>query len=208
MQANLANDDGGAIRLLMVDGRRRSQTGERHTERDPPLRRPHQHPQQHDREQRLDARGRRHRTRRLDQRRGRQQHGRAQHHDGDRDDEHRRAGTRRALDGRQQLPAAGRAGQALRGQLPPALLQADALQQRVHRQPLRLVVAHAGPPRHRPGRRSESHQPLGRRAGGQPLRRVGQRPPLPLAAEQPVRHHGATTRPTSWPARPTCSAPR
>ena len=28
MQANLANDDGGAVRLLMVDGRRRSQTGE------------------------------------------------------------------------------------------------------------------------------------------------------------------------------------
>jgi hypothetical protein len=28
MQANLANDDGGAIRLLMVDGKRRSQTGE------------------------------------------------------------------------------------------------------------------------------------------------------------------------------------
>jgi hypothetical protein len=27
LQANLANDDGGAIRLLMVDGRRRSQTG-------------------------------------------------------------------------------------------------------------------------------------------------------------------------------------
>jgi hypothetical protein len=28
IQANLANDDGGAIRLLMADGRRRSQTGE------------------------------------------------------------------------------------------------------------------------------------------------------------------------------------
>ena len=28
MQANLSNDDGGAIRLLMVDGRRRSQTGD------------------------------------------------------------------------------------------------------------------------------------------------------------------------------------
>jgi len=28
MQANLANDDGGAIRLLMVDGRRRTQTGD------------------------------------------------------------------------------------------------------------------------------------------------------------------------------------
>ena len=130
MQANLANDDGGAIRLLMVDGRRRSQTGEGAPGHDPPVRRPHQHPQQHDREQRLDPRGRRHRARRLDQRRGRQQHGRPQHHDRHRHDEHRRAGARRALDGRQQLPAAGRAGQALRGQLPAALLQADALQQR------------------------------------------------------------------------------
>ena len=34
MQANLSNDDGGAIRLLMVDGRRRSQTGrDRHRAR-------------------------------------------------------------------------------------------------------------------------------------------------------------------------------
>ena len=45
LQANLANDDGGAIRLLMVDGRRRSQTGTDQFRHIRTLRRPHQHPQ-------------------------------------------------------------------------------------------------------------------------------------------------------------------
>ena len=107
-------------RSQAADGRRPASQPDRRRRagHHPAVRRPRQHPQQHDREQRLDPRGRRNRARRLDQRRGRQQHGRPQHHDRHGDDEHRRAGARRALDGRQQLPAAGRAGQALRRRTP------------------------------------------------------------------------------------------
>ena len=59
---------------------------------------PDERRQQHDRQQRLDPRGRRHRHRRRPERAGRQQHDHEEHDDGDRRDERRPAGAGRPVD--------------------------------------------------------------------------------------------------------------
>ena len=190
LQANLANDDGGAIRLLMVDGRRRSQTGE-------------------------GAQG----TIRLyDDRVNILNNTIANNvstHEGGGialDDSTNvvvanntvahNITTATAMTSTGEPAPAGlsTAGNSflLQAELDkrygantrPLFSKPTLFNNVVHRQPLGLVVAHAGPPRHRPGRRRKPGQPLGHRPRRQPLQRVGQRPPLPLAAQQPVRRHG------------------
>ncbi len=119
IQANLANDDGGGIRLLQTTGSNVAtpgctRTAVAHLPGEPGRHRHDRHHQQHDREQRLRPRGRRHRPGRRGVRQHRQQHGRQEHHHGDRGHQRRAAGTGRAVHGRHQRPAAGPAGQPAR----------------------------------------------------------------------------------------------
>ena len=80
IETNLANDDGGGIRLLQVSGSHITRAATRSTIDDH---------QQHHRQQRLGPRGRRHRARRRAVRQHRQQHGGQEPHHGDGGDQRR-----------------------------------------------------------------------------------------------------------------------
>ena len=176
IQANLANDDGGGIRLLQTSGSNVATTGLHH--RRPPG--PHlpgqpgrhrhdRHHQQPDREQRLGPRGRRHRTRRRGVREHRGQHGGPQHHHGHRDHQQRAPRTGRPVHGRAQRPAAGPVEGAARIRVDAherhGRRQPDHVQQRVLGQLRRHLLRRAGERHHRCRR-----QPVGRRDTRQPRR--------------------------------------
>ena len=188
IQANLANDDGGGIRLLMVDGRRRSQTGQTHI--GTVLRRPiniinntiANNISTHegggialdDATNVVVANNTV--MKNIDHRHGRHQQ--------------RQAGAGRALDRGQQRPAAGRLDKRY-GVNARALFSKPTLFDNVFRD------NRAGCGRQRTGstasadRGPEPDQPLGHRPGRRPRCRVGQRRRCLTPAAQPVRHLGA-----------------
>ena len=165
IQTNLANDDGGGIRLLQTSGS--------HISRSRPDTITITNNTDH--QQRLGPRGRRHRPRRRGLRRRHQQHGGPQPHHRHRDHERRPAGTGRPVDGGQQRPAHGPPRPAPRSGARSILgettvQQADAAEQRLLGQPGRhlqrwLRLRHRRPAA---GRHGQRRQHLGHGRGRRP----------------------------------------